>query len=80
MLQKVRLRARWATFVVFRESRRLHQHGDKPQPFNGYYFQILTKQGDKAQGGAKDYIVDGKIRRVDLEFSPIPQNTGIRES
>jgi hypothetical protein len=35
--------------------------GDKPQPFNGYYFQILTKQGDKAQDGAKDYIVDGKM-------------------
>jgi hypothetical protein len=35
--------------------------GDKPQPFNGYYFQILTKQGDKAQGGAKDYIADGKM-------------------
>jgi hypothetical protein len=35
--------------------------GDKPQPFNGYYFQILTKQGDEAPGGAKDYIVDGKM-------------------
>lgn len=35
--------------------------GDKPQPFNGYYFQILTKQGDKAKGGAKDYIVNGKM-------------------
>jgi hypothetical protein len=35
--------------------------GDKPQPFNGYFFQILTKQGGKAQGGAKDYIVDGKM-------------------
>jgi len=35
--------------------------GDKPQPFNGYYFQMLTKQGDKAQGGGKDYIVDGKM-------------------
>jgi Protein of unknown function (DUF2950) len=35
--------------------------GDKPQPFNGYYFRILTKQGDKAQGGAKDYIVNGKM-------------------
>jgi hypothetical protein len=34
---------------------------DKPQAFNGYYFQILTKQGDKAQGGAKDYIVDAKM-------------------
>jgi hypothetical protein len=35
--------------------------GDKPQPFNGYYFQVLTKQGDKAQGGAQDYIVNGKM-------------------
>jgi DUF2950 family protein len=35
--------------------------GDKPQPFNGYYFRILTKQGDKAQGGAKNYITNGKM-------------------
>ena len=27
--------------------------GDKPQPFNGYYFRILTKQGEKAPGGTK---------------------------
>lgn len=35
--------------------------GQKPQPFNGYYFRVLTKQGDKAQGGAKDYIVNEKM-------------------
>ena len=35
--------------------------GDKPQPFNGYYFRILTRQGDKAEGGAKDYLVNGKL-------------------
>ncbi|MGA9586890.1 MAG: DUF2950 family protein, partial [Terracidiphilus sp.] len=35
--------------------------GDKPQPFNGYYFRILTKQGEKAPGGAKDYIASGKM-------------------
>jgi hypothetical protein len=35
--------------------------GDKPQPFNGYYYRILTRQGDKAPGGAKDYIADGKM-------------------
>jgi hypothetical protein len=35
--------------------------GDNPQPFDGYYFRILTKQGDKANGGAKDYIVGGKM-------------------
>ena len=37
--------------------------GDKPQPFNGYYFRLLTKQGDKAPGGAMDYIADGKMTR-----------------
>jgi hypothetical protein len=35
--------------------------GDKPQPFSHYYYRILTKQGDKAQGGPKDYIVNGKM-------------------
>lgn len=35
--------------------------GAKPQPFNGYYFRILTKQGTGAKGGAMDYIVDGKM-------------------
>jgi hypothetical protein len=35
--------------------------GAKPQPFEGYYFRILTKQGDRAKGGAKNYIVDGKM-------------------
>ena len=35
--------------------------GAKPQPFDGYYFQILTKQGENAKGGAKDYIVNGKM-------------------
>ena len=35
--------------------------GGKPQPFNGYYFRMLTKQGEKAQGGTKDYIVNGKM-------------------
>ena len=35
--------------------------GDKPQPFDGYYFRFLTKQGDKAKGGAKDYLVNGKM-------------------
>ena len=32
-----------------------------PIPFNGYYFRILTRQGDNARGGAKNYIVGGKM-------------------
>jgi hypothetical protein len=30
-------------------------------PFNGYMFRILTNQGRHAPGGAKNYIVDGKM-------------------
>jgi hypothetical protein len=33
----------------------------KDQPFNGYYYKILTRQGDAAKGGAKDYMVEGKM-------------------
>jgi Protein of unknown function (DUF2950) len=34
---------------------------DSHTPFHGYYFRMLTRQGSRAQGGAKDYIVDGKM-------------------
>jgi len=30
-------------------------------PYNGYMFRILTSQGPHAPGGAKNYIVDGKM-------------------
>jgi hypothetical protein len=30
-------------------------------PFHGYYFHMLTRQGSNAPGGAKDYVVDGKM-------------------
>jgi DUF2950 family protein len=32
-----------------------------PTPYRGYYFHILTRQGKNAPGGAKHYIVDGKM-------------------
>ena len=32
-----------------------------PIPFHGYYYRILTRQGKNAPGGAKDYLVDGKM-------------------
>src|SRR5579862_6458065 len=31
------------------------------QPFHGYYFSIVDKQGAEAPGGAKNYIVNGKM-------------------
>lgn len=33
------------------------------EPFHGYYFRILNRQGKHAQGGAKDYLSDGKLIR-----------------
>jgi hypothetical protein len=36
------------------------QH-NSPQPFHGYYYRILTGQGAHAKGGAKSYLVDGKM-------------------
>lgn len=33
------------------------------QPFHGYYFRILNRQGKHAQGGAKNYLSDGKMVR-----------------
>src|SRR5262249_29823787 len=32
-----------------------------PQPFSGYKFRILTKQGQSAKGGAKNYVVNGNM-------------------
>jgi hypothetical protein len=38
-----------------------YSHSDHPQPFNGYYYKMLTAQGDAAKGGPKDYLSDGKL-------------------
>ena len=38
-----------------------YSHSDHPQPFNGYYYKMLTAQGDAAKGGAKDYLSNGKL-------------------
>jgi hypothetical protein len=34
---------------------------DSHVPFHGYYFHMLSRQGSHARGGAKDYVVDGKM-------------------
>jgi Protein of unknown function (DUF2950) len=38
-----------------------YSHSDQPQPFNGYYYKILTQQSDTAKGGPKDYMQNGKL-------------------
>src|SRR5260370_4593777 len=32
-----------------------------PTPYRGYYYHILTRQGKNGPGGAKNYIVNGKM-------------------
>src|SRR6266481_6953129 len=32
-----------------------------PTPYRGYYYQILTRQGKNAPGGAKGYVVNAKM-------------------
>jgi hypothetical protein len=51
----------------------------KQQPFHGYFYRILYKQGPDAPGGAKDYIVNGKLTGG-FAFIAYPEtygNTGI---
>jgi len=33
----------------------------KPQPYYGYFFKILTQQGENAPGGTMNYIVNGHL-------------------
>jgi Protein of unknown function (DUF2950) len=35
--------------------------GNDADPFHGYYFDILTRQGASAPGGAMDYMVNGNM-------------------
>ena len=34
---------------------------DEPQPFHGYFFKILTRQGRHAPGGAYSYVINGNM-------------------
>jgi hypothetical protein len=39
----------------------LRQSAGAPTPYYGYLYRILTEQGPDASGGAKSYLVDGKL-------------------
>ena len=34
---------------------------EKPEPFHGYYFKILTRQGSSAPGGKYSYVINGNM-------------------
>jgi hypothetical protein len=37
------------------------KEGDAPEPFHGYFFKILTRQGKSAPGGKYNYIINGNM-------------------
>jgi len=47
--------------VAFASTEGFNPQAGKQQPFHGYFYRVLTKQGADAKGGAKDYIVTGKM-------------------
>ena len=47
--------------VAFATSEGYSAKPDAHVPFHGYYFHMLKGQTDKARGGAKNYVVDGKM-------------------
>jgi hypothetical protein len=47
--------------LVAAATRQGYRAGAGRTPFHGYYFKILTRQGPSAEGGALDYVVQGKM-------------------
>jgi hypothetical protein len=47
--------------IAYADGNHTKDQAADPVPFNGYFFRILTSQGPHAPGGAKHYIVDGKM-------------------
>ena len=47
--------------VAFASTEGFTPQAGKQQPYHGYFYRMLTKQGADAKGGAKDYIVNGKM-------------------
>jgi hypothetical protein len=50
--------------------------GDKPTPFRGYYFRILTAQGADAPGGARNYISQDGLMKGGFALVALPAEYG----
>ena len=51
-----------------------YRAGERPIPYHGYYYKILTRQGPSAPGGTLSYVVRGKMIGGS-RWSPIRPNT-----
>lgn len=51
--------------LAARASAEGYQKGTKesPEPFHGYFYRILKEQGTHAEGGAKNYVVNGNMTK-----------------
>jgi hypothetical protein len=47
--------------IAYASGKSPNEQGGEQYPFNGYLFRILTSQGPHARGGARNYVVDGKM-------------------
>ena len=47
--------------IAFATAQGLTVRPNQHQPFYGYYFAMLDKQGSDAKGGAKNYVANGKM-------------------
>lgn len=47
--------------VAFATAEGYSANSNTHAPFHGYFFRLLTQQGNHATGGAKDYLVDGRL-------------------
>jgi hypothetical protein len=54
-------RSRLGPLVAFASEEGITIKPDTAQPFYGYYFRRLDNQGPDAKGGAKPYVVNGKM-------------------
>jgi hypothetical protein len=52
-------------------------NGSSHEPFRGYYFRILVAQGKSADGGAMNYVADGKMTKG---FAFVAYPAGYRDS
>jgi hypothetical protein len=47
--------------LAARASAEGYKSSGEPQPFHGYYYRILTRQGPNAPGGELNYVANGKM-------------------
>ena len=53
-------------------SRKSREAGAEPEPFHGYCFKILTRQGKSAPLGKYNYIINGKMIAASHSWRGLP--------